>query len=255
MTIKSHKPVLKDIIFLLEREPENWEEMEIAALAYLTWVKGYKAQRSVTLKGVRGKHKIDVFAQTSKGGIIYKVIVECKCWNQKVKKQQVATLASIMDDVGASKGLIISRKGFQKGAIQYATLRSIDLIDLNKILYDLRCVILGLMEALFVHDLREFMEELKHAKRCSLDEVRDYLRDTKLLTEQIVHEHFNRYEKHLDTLEKAFFDLTDKISDWKAKTHKGEQNESPKSLWRELSSLRHRLKKLRESYAKPDYIL
>jgi hypothetical protein len=80
-----------------------------------------------------------------------------------------------MDDVGASKGLIISRKGFQKGAIQYAILRSIDLIDLNKILYDLRCVILDLMEALFVHDLRELMEELKHAKRCSLDENKGLL--------------------------------------------------------------------------------
>jgi hypothetical protein len=248
------KPLLKEIIFLMERDPENWKEMEIVALAYLV-MNGYTAQRSITLKGVRGKHKVDVFGEAYKDDMIFKVIVECKYWNQKVKKQQVATLASIMEDIGVSKGIIISRIGFQIGAIRYAAQRPIELLHLNKILFQIQCKIIDLLAALFSEELQEFKAELHATEECSLEKIRNHLRGIQLFIEQSVRERFGRYKESVYALENAYNDLLfSKISGLKIKAAKGEQSDMPKKLFKELSSLQNQLNSLKEGYRKIDYV-
>ena len=85
-------------------------------------------EHDTKLKGKSGaSHQIDVFVQIFMPLITIKEIVECKYWNSKVKKSQVTVLDSIKDEVNANRATIISRKGFQKGAIQYARFHGINL--------------------------------------------------------------------------------------------------------------------------------
>ncbi|GAI37777.1 unnamed protein product, partial [marine sediment metagenome] len=50
----------------------------------------------------------------------YKTIwaIECKYWNTNVTKEKMLVLQQIIDDIGADKGVLISKKGFQSGAIR-----------------------------------------------------------------------------------------------------------------------------------------
>ncbi len=58
-------------------------------------------------------------------------IVECKRHKNKVRVQDVRELRAIKDDLGAHKGIIITTKGFQKGAIEDAKANGIALAFLT----------------------------------------------------------------------------------------------------------------------------
>ncbi len=57
----------------------------------------------------------------------YKTIIECKSWKHRVDRARIDVLASSMDDLNASKGVIFTTKGFQEGAVEYAKYKNIDI--------------------------------------------------------------------------------------------------------------------------------
>ncbi len=65
-------------------------------------------------------HNIDVFYQFEKAGIQHKVAFECKNWNTPVTKEKVAAFAKIVEDIKGVVGVMVSNKGYQSGAKQYA---------------------------------------------------------------------------------------------------------------------------------------
>jgi hypothetical protein len=79
---------------------------------------GCIAHENYTVQGARVKHEIDVYVEFTTFG--YKTIwaIECKYWNTNVTKEKVLVLQKIADDIGADKGVLISKKGFQSGAIR-----------------------------------------------------------------------------------------------------------------------------------------
>lgn len=81
------------------------------------------------IQGVRAKHEIDVWVTFSRHGIECKWAIECKLWNRRVPKEKILALKSIVDDVGADRGLIISERGFQSGAKDAARDTNITLIS------------------------------------------------------------------------------------------------------------------------------
>lgn len=81
---------------------------------------GAEAETNVTLKGVRTKHDIDIVVRTKFLGQRLTWIVEAKYWNRKVTKSHVLTLRSIADDLGVDRAFIVSKAGFQSGAIDAA---------------------------------------------------------------------------------------------------------------------------------------
>lgn len=89
---------------------------------------GTYAETNKTVQGVRTKHDIDIYIKTKFLNVDLVWIVEAKKWQSKVPKEKVLALRSIVDDIGADKGLIISEVGFQKGAYEAAR-------DTNILLY------------------------------------------------------------------------------------------------------------------------
>lgn len=81
---------------------------------------GTYAETNKTVQGVRTKHDIDIYIKTKFLNVDLLWIVEAKKWQSKVSKEKVFALRSIVDDIGADKGLIISELGFQKGAYEAA---------------------------------------------------------------------------------------------------------------------------------------
>jgi hypothetical protein len=79
---------------------------------------GLSAQVEHKVEGARGKHKLDIFVTGKVHGLDIRWVVECKCWSTNVPKEKALTLLSIVQDIGADKGILLSEVGFQSGAIK-----------------------------------------------------------------------------------------------------------------------------------------
>lgn len=76
------------------------------------------------------KYEIDLSYSFTLFDINYLTLVECKNWDSFVTREKIGYFKSIIDDLKAHKGLIITTKGFQRGAINYAQSQNIGLIKI-----------------------------------------------------------------------------------------------------------------------------
>ncbi|CAI0961721.1 Restriction endonuclease [Serratia plymuthica] len=94
---------------------------------------GATANTNVALQGVRAKHDIDVLVEAQFLGTEVKWIIEAKKWKTRIPKEKVMALHSILLDVGADKGFIISEVGFQKGAHESAVKTNVKLLTFKQL--------------------------------------------------------------------------------------------------------------------------
>lgn len=115
---------------------EKYEQLTAAIYEALGKEKGvtidcYGAQCKVT--GTSGaQHQIDVLVKHSNGLQEFRTAIECKHWAKKVDKGVIATLAACVEDAGIDKGVVDSRLGFTKQAIQLAQHMNIELVELRE---------------------------------------------------------------------------------------------------------------------------
>jgi hypothetical protein len=109
-----------------------WKEYQEAAAAFYRSL-GLDAQTDERLEGARGHHDVDVAVRGYRAGVQFLWIVECKHWNRPVPKETVATLSAIIQDVGADRGIILSKSGFRSGAPPLATKSNITLSSLDEL--------------------------------------------------------------------------------------------------------------------------
>ncbi|HBN9817932.1 TPA: restriction endonuclease [Pseudomonas aeruginosa] len=89
---------------------------------------GCNAQVNFRATGARATHDIDVYATFIRSGILCTWVIECKLWKARVPKEKVLALKSIIDDLGADRGIIVSEAGFQPGAQDAARGTNITLV-------------------------------------------------------------------------------------------------------------------------------
>lgn len=65
----------------------------------------------------------------------YLTLVECKYWKSSVTREKVGYFKSIMDELKAQKGIIVTTKGFQSGAVTYAQTQNIGLVKITNDMY------------------------------------------------------------------------------------------------------------------------
>ncbi len=92
---------------------------------------GCDAEVEAKVTGVRAEHKIDVWVRFKKFGLETRWVVECKHWNSAIPKEKVLALRSVVEDVGADRGILISGAGFQSGAVRASENTNITLTDLD----------------------------------------------------------------------------------------------------------------------------
>lgn len=80
---------------------------------------GLKAETDKEIVTPRGKVSLDVFAVDPGSVDKIQYIVECKNWNSSIPQSVVHSFTTVIHETGAHVGYIISKKGFQKGALEY----------------------------------------------------------------------------------------------------------------------------------------
>jgi hypothetical protein len=84
-------------------------------------------------KPLRGKylsHQCDVYWKFKSAGMEYSTIVECKNWNKRLKQENLLAFRAKLEDLNNPKGVIVTRSGYQKGAVKYAKAHGILLYEL-----------------------------------------------------------------------------------------------------------------------------
>lgn len=93
-----------------------------------------KVEHNVTLPGRSGApRQIDVLVRHTQGLYEHLIVVECKYRSAPIERLHVDALATTIREVGASRGVIFSTKGFQSGAIAQAKHESISLFLLREL--------------------------------------------------------------------------------------------------------------------------
>jgi hypothetical protein len=111
-----------------DREPD-WRKYQTDAATYFRAI-GLKAEVDAKIQGARGTHRIDVFVTGKMYGFAIRWIIECKNWSTSIPKEKILALQSIVQDVGADRGVLLSEVGFQSGAIRVSGNTNITLTSL-----------------------------------------------------------------------------------------------------------------------------
>lgn len=111
--------------------PDTWEDLENLVTSILSEC-GMSARRNVSLPLPRGTVDVDVLAEETVDGITHTTICECKNWRTNIPKEIVHAFRTVMQETGANRGYIISRVGFQTGALEAAAATNIELVTFDE---------------------------------------------------------------------------------------------------------------------------
>lgn len=117
----------------------NWKEYE-AITKYIYETLGKKFGVAILGYGnnckVLGKsgsfHQIDVLTMQPNGVHQIRTAIECKYLKKKITKDTVMKVLSIIKDAQIDKGIIVSKNGFTKDAVNYAREYNIGLVELRE---------------------------------------------------------------------------------------------------------------------------
>ena len=76
-------------------------------------------------------YKIDLSYSFTIAGIEYLNIIECKYWDTRIKRSMINSVQSVASDIKAHKAIIVTKRGFQKGAISFAKNFGIALVKIS----------------------------------------------------------------------------------------------------------------------------
>ncbi|MCK1656746.1 restriction endonuclease [Bradyrhizobium sp. 151] len=89
---------------------------------------GFAVEVENKVKLVRGQAEIDVYAGETLKGQKYIILCECKYWKAAIPQTVVHAFRTVVADVGAHKGYIISSSGFQSGSREAAGQTNVELV-------------------------------------------------------------------------------------------------------------------------------
>jgi Restriction endonuclease len=112
---------------ITQHVPQRWEELEEVVRDILADV-GMNAERQVRLDFPRAGAVVDVLASEVHEGITTWIICECKNWSRNIPQDVVQSFRTVMQESGAHRGYVISKLGFQIGAVEAARSTTIELV-------------------------------------------------------------------------------------------------------------------------------
>jgi len=114
------------------RKACDWREFQDEVAALFNETPGWSARVDHPVRGSRiGVVRVDVLAtyrppredgfgpRSLNHGFAFTVVVECKFWKTPVPQEKLFALKTVVEDVGASLGVLVSEVGIQRGAAEY----------------------------------------------------------------------------------------------------------------------------------------
>ncbi|MCD0456283.1 restriction endonuclease [Chryseobacterium sp. LC2016-27] len=118
----------------------DWKIYEsLTKYIYETLRKDYKINiesygHTCRIKGISGvMHQVDVLTSEVDGLHTYRTAIECKYWKNKVNKDIVMKLLSIINDTDIQRGIIVSKNGFTSDAQKFAEHHNIKIVQLREL--------------------------------------------------------------------------------------------------------------------------
>lgn len=116
---------------MITQNPKDWKDLQ-DKVDFIFKSVGLKSEKEKTIYTPRGTIEIDVFAIDPLSLDRIKYLVECKNWKNKVPQTVVHGFTLVMQETGGNIGYIISRVGFQKGAINFSKSTNIRLFSFDE---------------------------------------------------------------------------------------------------------------------------
>lgn len=113
---------------ILKKSPTDWKDLEKKTAKYLDEC-GYSCEVQKDIGTVRGIVNVDVYATYNVENPASTILCECKYWKSAIPQTIVHSFRTITSDFGANYGIIVSKIGFQKGAIEATENSNILLFD------------------------------------------------------------------------------------------------------------------------------
>ncbi|MCF7843450.1 restriction endonuclease [Candidatus Gracilibacteria bacterium] len=110
--------------------PKDWKDLQ-NCVGQMFRECGFETEVSKVVDLVRGKKEIDVYAKDASSAYQPIFLVECKFWNKPVDQETIHSFRTVVSDFGANTGFIVSKNGFQKGALNAVVNTNIQLVSLD----------------------------------------------------------------------------------------------------------------------------
>jgi len=107
--------------------PPDWRELQNEVARVLREC-GFGVEVEHTVATVRGQVELDVFAEETVRGRKYSIACECKHWRANVPQSVIHGFRTVVADIGANVGYVITTNGFQTGAFSAADLTNLRLV-------------------------------------------------------------------------------------------------------------------------------
>jgi restriction system protein len=107
--------------------PADWRALQDIVGQILSEC-GFSVEIEKQVQTVRGGVELDVFAEEDVQGRKYLTVCECKHWKARVPQNTVHGFRTVLADIGANVGYIISVSGFQEGAHKAAANTNVRLV-------------------------------------------------------------------------------------------------------------------------------
>lgn len=115
----------------ITQQPKNWKDLQNKVNFIFTSI-GLLSEKEKIIETPRGEIELDVYAEDPQSIDKIKYLIECKNWNKKVPQTIVHAFTTVMNETGSNIGYIISKNGFQKGAIEYTKSTNIRLFTYDE---------------------------------------------------------------------------------------------------------------------------
>ncbi|NMZ70529.1 Restriction endonuclease [Pseudomonas peli] len=99
-------------------KPSDWKDLQSGVCRILNEV-GIAAETEKTIETPRGKVEIDVYGIDEHSVEKIKYIIECKNWGSTIPQAVVHSFTTVLHETGGHIGILISKEGFQEGALSY----------------------------------------------------------------------------------------------------------------------------------------
>lgn len=115
------------------KEYEKLTQNIFSQILNQTAVNTIEVKHDVILQGITTTHQIDVYWEFDFSGIKYRTIIQAKDWKNKVPQKEMLAFKAIIDDLpSGTKGIYVSKSGYQSGAVEVAKKHGISIFCLRE---------------------------------------------------------------------------------------------------------------------------
>ena len=107
--------------------PDSWQSLQIEVGRILKEC-GFEVEVEKKIQSARGAVELDVYAEETVRGRKYAIACECKHWKSRIPKNVVHGFRTVVQEIGANIGYIVSMEGFQSGAVAAGDLTNLKLV-------------------------------------------------------------------------------------------------------------------------------